>query len=52
MTSARPRVVTSRATGPDLSDLSGPFLLALLGGDEAAVEDDDGEFERVDGSPT
>lgn len=39
MTSARPRVVTSRATGPDLSDLSGPFLLALLGGDEAAVEE-------------
>jgi methanogenic corrinoid protein MtbC1 len=35
----RPRVVTSRATGPDLGDLSGPFLLALLGGDEAAVEE-------------
>jgi MerR family transcriptional regulator, light-induced transcriptional regulator len=36
--SGRPRVVTSRTKGPDLSDLSGPFLLALLGGDEAAVE--------------
>jgi len=34
----RPRVVTSRKGGPDLGDLSGPFLLALLGGDEAAVE--------------
>lgn len=39
MASARPRVVTSRATGPDIGDLSGPFLLALLGGDEAAVEE-------------
>jgi methanogenic corrinoid protein MtbC1 len=34
----RPRVVTSRKGGPDFGDLSGPFLLALLGGDEAAVE--------------
>jgi methanogenic corrinoid protein MtbC1 len=34
----RPRVVTSRKDGPDLRDVSGPFLLALLGGDEAAVE--------------
>jgi methanogenic corrinoid protein MtbC1 len=33
----RSRVVTSRATGPDLSDLSGPFLLGLLGGDESVV---------------
>jgi methanogenic corrinoid protein MtbC1 len=33
----RPRVVTSRKRGPDLGDLSGPFLLALLGGDEAAA---------------
>lgn len=38
MATGRPRVVTSRAKGPDLSELSGPFLLALLGGDEAAVE--------------
>ena len=29
---------TSRKSGPDLRDLSGPFLLALLGGDETAVE--------------
>jgi len=35
----RPRVVTSREKGPGLGDLSGPFLLALLGGDEAAVEE-------------
>jgi MerR family transcriptional regulator, light-induced transcriptional regulator len=34
----RPSVVTSRNGGPDLGDVSGPFLLALLGGDEAAVE--------------
>jgi len=34
----RPRVVTSRKGGPDLGDVTGPFLLALLGGDEAAVE--------------
>jgi MerR family transcriptional regulator, light-induced transcriptional regulator len=34
----RPRVVTSREGGPDLRDVTGPFLLALLGGDEAAVE--------------
>ncbi len=39
MASSRPRVVTSRETGPGLGDLSGPFLLALLGGDEAAVEE-------------
>lgn len=39
MASARPRVVPSRATGPDLSDLSGPFLVALLGGDESVVEE-------------
>lgn len=38
MATGRPRVVTSRKGGPDLGDLSGPFLLALLGGDEAAVE--------------
>ena len=38
MASGRCSVVTSRATGPDLGDLSGPFLLALLGGDESAVE--------------
>jgi MerR family transcriptional regulator, light-induced transcriptional regulator len=37
--SPRTRVVTSRTPGPDLSDLSGPFLVALLGGDEAAVEE-------------
>lgn len=37
MLKARPRVVTSRQGGPDLGALSGPFLLALLGGDEAAV---------------
>jgi methanogenic corrinoid protein MtbC1 len=35
----KPRVLTSREKGPDLGDLSGPFLLALLGGDESAVED-------------
>lgn len=39
MAPGRPLVVTSRATGPDLADLSGPFLLALLGGDESAVEE-------------
>ncbi len=39
MAPARARVVTSRATGPDLMDLFGPFLLALLGGEERAVED-------------
>ena len=38
MTAARPRVVASRKGGPDLGDVTGPFLLALLGGDEAAVE--------------
>lgn len=38
MATSRPRVVTSREKGPDLTELSGPFLLALLGGDEAAVE--------------
>lgn len=38
MATGRPRVVTSRQGGPDLGDVSGPFLLALLGGDEAAVE--------------
>lgn len=35
----KPRVVASRENGPPLGDLSGPFLLALLGGDEAAVEE-------------
>ncbi len=39
MAAARARVVTSRATGPDLADLSGPYLMALLGGDESAVEE-------------
>lgn len=39
MPSARPRVVASRAGGPTLEDLTGPFLLALLGGDEASVEE-------------
>lgn len=39
MVSARPRVVTSPSTGPDLSALSGPLLVALLGGDEVATED-------------
>ncbi|MFN7985900.1 MAG: cobalamin-dependent protein [Thermoanaerobaculia bacterium] len=38
MASARPRVLTSRETGPDLTDLTGPFLLALLSGDDVAVE--------------
>ena len=38
MATGRPRVVTSRQGGPDLGDVTGPFLLALLGGDEAAVE--------------
>ncbi len=38
MATGRPRVVTSRKGVPDFRDLSGPFLLALLGGDEAAVE--------------
>lgn len=38
MASTRTRVVTSRAGGPDLSDLKGPFLLGLLGGDEVSVE--------------
>ena len=38
MATGRPRVVTSRKGGPDLGDVTGPFLLALLGGDEAAVE--------------
>jgi len=37
--SGRPRVVTSRRKGPGLPDLSGPFLLGLLGGDEAAIEE-------------
>lgn len=35
----RQRVVASRTDGPSLQDLSGPFLLALLGGDEACVEE-------------
>ena len=39
MPPARPRVLTSRAAGPDLADLSGPFLVGLLGGDDVAVED-------------
>lgn len=39
MSPARARVVTSRATGPDLMDLFGPFLLALLGGEEKAAEE-------------
>ncbi len=39
MASGRPRVVTSRRKGPGLPDLSGPFLLGLLGGDEAAIEE-------------
>lgn len=38
MATGRPRVVTSRKEDLDLGDLSGPFLLALLGGDEAAAE--------------
>ncbi|HYN42066.1 MAG TPA: cobalamin B12-binding domain-containing protein [Thermoanaerobaculia bacterium] len=38
MATGRPRVVTSRKGGPDFGDLSGPFLLALLAGDEAAAE--------------
>ncbi len=38
MATGRPRVVTSRKGGPDFGGLSGPFLLALLGGDEAAAE--------------
>jgi MerR family transcriptional regulator, light-induced transcriptional regulator len=39
LVSARPRVVRSRASGPELTDLSGPLLVALLGGDEVAVEE-------------
>lgn len=39
MTPGRPRVLASREKGPDLGDLGGPFLLALLGGDESAVEE-------------
>ncbi len=39
MATGRPRVVTSRKGGPDLGDVAGPFLLALLAGDEAAVEE-------------
>lgn len=38
MATGRSRVVAPRKAGPDLGDLSGPFLLALLGGDEAAAE--------------
>lgn len=38
MATVRSRVVASRKGDPDFGDLSGPFLLALLGGDEAAVE--------------
>lgn len=38
MPPGRSRIVTSREKGPALGDLSGPFLLALLGGDESAVE--------------
>ena len=37
MASGKPRVVPP-VTSLDLSDLSGPLLLALLGGDESAVE--------------
>jgi len=33
------RVLASRESGPALGDLEGPFLLALLGGDESAVEE-------------
>jgi len=32
-------VVSSRQADPDFGDLSGPFLLALLGGDESALEE-------------
>lgn len=39
MTRPRPSVVTSRAAGPDLADLAGPFVVALLAGDEGAIED-------------
>ena len=39
MDTSSPRVVASREILPDLGDLSGPFLLALLGGDEAAAEE-------------
>lgn len=39
MAPGRSRVVTSEATCSGFTDLSGPFLLALLGGDEAAVEE-------------
>lgn len=38
MPPGKPPVLSSRETGPDLGDLFGPFLLALLGGDEASVE--------------
>lgn len=39
MATVRPRVVASRPAGPDLRAVGGPFLVALLGGDEAAVEE-------------
>lgn len=39
MSSSKPRVLASRERGPDLGDLEGPFLIALLGGDESAVEE-------------
>ena len=39
MATGRPRVVRSRKEDLDLGDLSGPFLLALLRGDEAAAEE-------------
>lgn len=38
MPPSKARVVTSRSAGPDLADLRGPFLVGLLGGDEASVE--------------
>lgn len=38
MTAGKPLFLTSRATGPDLHDLTGPFLVALLGGDEGDAE--------------
>ncbi len=38
MAAARSPIVTSREAGPGLEDLAGPFLVALLGGDEGDAE--------------